>query len=394
MRKIGVLPLLLALLAIACIAPLQTIHAFPFFHHEKKAALPVQNAKATALYNKAQQDVANGDVKRAQGVYREIVKRYPKTDVADKAQFDIAQYYDKRGDQHNAFEAYDAYLKNYPRGENFDVAVAAEFKIGNLYMEGKKKHVLGFLLTPSASLAKKVFASITANAPYSKYAPPSQFNMGLAEERLGKYADAISAYQTVLDKYPESDVADDAEYQIAYVYFFQVYRGSYDPEVKEKAIQTFEDFLVRFPNSEKAAQAKENLKKLNGTENKSILHIAQFYDKQKKYKAAVIYYNQVIRQYPGTPESKIASARVNALKKKVGAAALQPAEPTTGSHAQSNRKLRAQTDTASRPDFNGPPITVPDKVAPKKPALRTSPDDVGPVHNVAPPLPVAEPAAQ
>src|SRR5207247_4921263 len=51
----------------------------------------------------------------------------------------------------------------------------------------------------------------------------------------------------------------------------------------------------------------------------------KFYDKQKYYRAAVIYYNEVIRQQPGSDESNEAKKRIDQLRAKFGDAALQPA---------------------------------------------------------------------
>ena len=63
-----------------------------------------------------------------------------------------------------------------------------------------------------------MYEAILKNAPYSIYAPITQFNLGLAFERQKAIKQARDAYQTVLDKYPNSDVCDDALYQIAYIY--------------------------------------------------------------------------------------------------------------------------------------------------------------------------------
>jgi outer membrane protein assembly factor BamD len=57
----------------------------------------------------------------------------------------------------------------------------------------------------------------------------------------------------------------------------------------------------------------------------SSYQVAKFYDKQKNYRAAVIYYNEVIRQEPGSTESEQAKKRIDQLRVKLGDAALQPA---------------------------------------------------------------------
>ena len=85
-----------------------------------------------------------------------------------------------------------------------------------------------------------------------------------------------------------------------------------------KAQDAFEDFLARYPNSEKAAQAQDNLKALQNRENSGSVQIAKYYDKKKNYKAAVIYYNEVIKEQPGTPDAKAAQARIDEMKAQGG----------------------------------------------------------------------------
>ncbi len=57
----------------------------------------------------------------------------------------------------------------------------------------------------------------------------------------------------------------------------------------------------------------------------SSYQVAKFFDKQKNYRAAVIYYNEVIRQEPGSTESERAKKRIDQLRVKLGDAALQSA---------------------------------------------------------------------
>lgn len=333
---------------------------------------------------------SKGDVKGAINAYHVFVKKFAYSGMAPKAQLKLAQLLEKIGDYDRAFDAYGAYLKKYPRGESFDQAVEAQFNIAKRFLEGERVRMYGLKTFPSMTRTQKMFESIIENAAYSKYAPMSQFYAGQALEKQSKFPEAITAYQTVQTKYPNDPIAADAQYQIAYVYMKQSRaEGVYDPRLASKAGEAFEDFIARYPNSEKIPQAKENVKMLAGRETKGSYEVAKFYDKQKMYKAAVIYYNEVIKQQPGLPESEAAKARIEALKAQVGEEALQagPERTETGARAQKRRKLQAQVDTASRPDYLGPPVVVPDEVAPQKPKLRTSPSNVGPVPAVEPPLP-------
>ena len=84
----------------------------------------------------------------------------------------------------------------------------------------------------------------------------------------------------------------------------------------------------RFQNlHEFVTQARANLEILEHKQTANSYKVAKFYDKQKYYRAAVVYYNEVIRQQPGSQESNEAKKRIDQLRAKFGDAALQPALP-------------------------------------------------------------------
>ncbi len=343
---------------------------------------------ASEQLHKAEDLESAGDYKRALGAYRGLIRKFPTSGVAPKSQLKIGEIAMKLGDYDSAYDAYHSYITKYPKGEDFDAAVEAEFNIGRRFLEGERKRVFGVKTFASMARAQQIFESIVRDAPFSKYAPLAQFYVGQALEKQSKDVEAIGAYQTVLAKYPTDPAAADAQYQIGYVYLTQA-RSAYDKAAANKAREAFEDFLAHYPDSEKVAQAKENLKSLETRETSGALGIAKFYDKQKNYRAAVIYYNDVIKQQPGSADADAAKKRIDELKNLVGEDALRagPEKTETGARAQTRRKLQAQVDTAARPDYLGPPVVVPDEVAPPKPKLRTSTENLGPVPAVEPALP-------
>jgi outer membrane protein assembly factor BamD len=132
-----------------------------------------------------------------------------------------------------------------------------------------------------------------------------------------------------VDKFPNEPIAVDAQYQIGYIWFTAAQLGTNDAAAANNAKTAFQDFLFHYPKSEKAAQARKNLDILEHKQTNNSFKVAKFYDKQKYYRAAVIYYNEVIRQQPGSEESDKAKKRIDQLRAKFGDAALQPAIPVS-----------------------------------------------------------------
>jgi outer membrane protein assembly factor BamD len=350
------------------------------------------SAEAAAMYAAARDADIAGSAGTAVEIYRAALKKYPLSPDASVAQYRLAELLEASGNLSQAFNAYQALLTKYPDTPNFERAVAAEVAIANKYLAGRPQKFLGVAIGNSAKRAQEMYAAILSNAPFSKYAPVAQFNLGLAYEKQSQPFEAIKAYQKVLDTYPNSDVGDDALYQIAHVYQrIGLAQQSEDLSALIQARNTFEDFLIEYPNSEKAPQARENLATLGGQEAGDIYRIAKFYEFTRDLKGAVIYYNDVIRRQPQSKQAEVAKARIEELRSQYGDDALRigPEKAETGEKAALRRRMQAQVESSSLADYAGPPKRdiVPDEVATKTPKMRTSVDDVQPLPAVEPGLP-------
>ncbi len=189
---------------------------------------------------------------------------------------------------------------------------------------------------------------------------------------------AVEAYQAVVNKFPNEPVAADAQYQIGYIWLMAARRGTTDAAATTNAKTAFQDFLLHYPHSEKAAQARANLDLLEHKETTSSYEVAKFYDKQKYYRAAVIYYNEVIRQQPGSTQSNLAKKRIDQLRAKVGEAALQPALPVAQTGKKKGEAHGTQTAATGSakpgPANNEAPLPAPDSDGSLPPPASLGPD--------------------
>lgn len=322
------------------------------------------SGNAQELFQVAQAAENRGNLSRATKAYRAIVRKYPKDTLAAGAAYRYAQLEEQTGDYLKAAGAYRVVCEQYPRSPNFEEAIEAQFRIGEMYLNGKKVKLLGIPIKSAVDRAKDIFAGIVRSAPYGKYTARAQFNIGLAAEKEGSADIAVQAYQAVVEKFPNEPVAADAQYQIGYLWFNTARSGVRDAKSTANAKIGFQDFLFRFPKSEKVAQARENLRALDQKQTTDSLAIAKFYDKQKNYRAAVIYYNDVIRQQPGSQEGDRAKQRVEELRAKVGDKELQSADLTA---ATAQKPKATASNTTSRSSGEDSPM------------MRTSPQDVAPL---------------
>jgi len=302
------------------------------------------SGNAAELFEIGQKAEKEGNPKRAIRAYRQLVRKYPRDALAAGAAFRGAVLYEQVHEYLEAAGTYRLVVTNYPTSPHFNEAIEAQFRVGEMYLAGKKLKLLGIPLATSMDRAVEIFAAVIRTAPFGKYTARAQFDIGLAREKQGLNDAALQAYQAVIDKFPSDPIAADAQYQIGYIWFTASRAGTKDLAATNNARTAFQDFLFRFPNSEKAAQARANLQHLEHKALSSSFDVARYYDKQKAYRAAVIYYNEVIRQQPGSTESEKAKKRIDQLRAKLGDKVLQPLQEKEVEKKEAEKKKAADQE--------------------------------------------------
>jgi len=336
--------------------------------------------------------VASGDTEKAISTYRFIARSSPKSKEAPVAQFKLAKQLQQKNDFETAFNEYQNLLQKYPETPNFEESVAEQINIANAYLKGRKVKFLGIPMVASPEKAEEMYTAILKVSPYSKHAAITQFNLGLAMEKQGKAKEAIAEYQKVLDKYPTSPACASAQYQIAYVYQRLGMTGkSQDLSALKESQNNYQDFLLQYPNSEKIPQAGENMKSMISKESADTLRVARFYDFSKDFKAASIYYNDVIRRFPQSEQATAAKSRLDELKALYGEDSLRIGQdrPENAERLAERRRLQAQVESTALANYNGPPK----KSIVGEEAPLPAPQMKGDLRD-AKPIPLQEPPAQ
>ena len=336
------------------------------------------SGNAAELYQIGQSAEKAGNIKRAIKAYKSLVKHHPKDTLAPGALYRSAQLQEQLHEYTPAAESFSQLVERYPGSPHFEEAIEAQFRVGEIYLNGKKLKFLGIPLASALDRAVTIFANVVRTAPYGKYTARAQFDIGLAREKQGANDAALQAYQAVADKFPNEPVAVDAQYQIGYIWFTAAQTGTKDAAAASNAKTAFQDFLFHYPKSEKAAQARANLDILEHKQTANSYKVAKFYDKQKYYRAAVIYYNEVIRQQPGSEESNEAKKRIDQLRAKFGDAALQPALAVsqTGKKKGEAHGARTAETGSAKPGApnNDAPLPAPETDSSLPPPASLAPD--------------------
>ena len=254
---------------------------------------------------------------------RRVVRVWPLSDYAPRAQYLVARCYEATGKQEKAFKAYQTLLAKQPKITNFDEILQRQYEIANQFLAGKWFKLWGYIpFFPSMDRTAKMYTDIVKTGPYSAVAPQSQLNIGTAWEKQKTfgfkspdYPAAIQAYDTAADRYHDQPkVASEAVFRSGLAYQKEAQTPDRDQSSAVHAIAKFTDFIALYPNDPRVPQAQKIIALLKDEQARGNFDIAQFYEKNKKWKGARIYYNEVQSRDPDSPYTAEALRRLEQIK--------------------------------------------------------------------------------
>lgn len=110
-----------------------------------------------------------------------------------------------------------------------------------------------------ARTAAKKFEEVDRQHPYSEWARKSLIMSAFAYYEAGAYDDCINSARRYVSLHPGSPDAAYAQFLIGSSYFDQMPEISRDQERTEKAVQTLEEVVRKYPSSEYAVAARKKI---------------------------------------------------------------------------------------------------------------------------------------
>lgn len=247
-----------------------------------------------AKWNTAERLRSRGEYHQALSAYRELMGRYPESQYAKKAEtqidevenlaeIQICQDTVKRKDieapasQYRIAEIYETRMRDYPRAlEEYEKvarnyqdshwAADALYRMGLIYSDSgsldfpaKDNKGTKERIKPDYNKAIQKFRQLSRKYPKTNIAAEAYYQMGeIYRTNLGDYKRALEAYSKVVNDYPrqnfyvgkgyKNSLADEAQFKIGKIYYEDLY--NYD-----LAFDVFTKFLNDYPNSCRKAAA-------------------------------------------------------------------------------------------------------------------------------------------
>jgi len=281
-----------------------------------------QRTRAKDQLEVAQVAFDKKDYGLAQKAARRVVKQWPLSDYAPNAQYLIGRCYEARKMDEKAFNAYQRVLEKYPKIESYDEILQRQYEICNRYLGGQWFKLWGYIpFFPSMERTAGMYEKVVKNGPYSDVAPQAQLNIGAAREKQSDFPLAVKAYERAADRYhDQKKIAADALFHAGLAYNKQAKTAEYDQNTAAQAIATFTDFMTLYPDDPRVPEAQKIVASLKTEQARGSYEIARFYENNKRWNGALIYYNEVLLQDPNSQYAIVARQHIAMLKKRTESA--------------------------------------------------------------------------
>ena len=180
-------------------------------------------------------------------------------------------------------------------GDKYKMEVTPDVPASKTYDQGLAK-----LANGSPTEAAKKFTDLGKQYPTSDWARKGLLMTTYADYQAGDYTGAETSAERYLKDYPNSPEADYVLYLQANAYYMQIPDISRDQEKTSKALETFQSVVQKYPKSEYAEDAKY---KITVTEDQLAgkeMSIGRFYLNRRNYTAAINRFRNVLQYYQTT----------------------------------------------------------------------------------------------
>jgi outer membrane protein assembly factor BamD len=150
--------------------------------------------------------------------------------------------------------------------------------------------------------AREYFQRLVDNYPQSPFRPDAKIGVGdayLGEATTESLTLGINEFKEFLTFYPTHGRADYAQYKLGLCHYRQMKGPQRDQSETRQAVQEFQAFVEKYPNSQLLPDAQEKLRESRDRLSTSEYQVGYFYFKQRWYPGAIERLRGLAKADPG-----------------------------------------------------------------------------------------------
>ena len=218
------------------------------------------------------------------------------------------------GDYREAHDTYQSLMTDFPGSVYAERALAADFRIGEQYLDGKKRKAWkGLLRVRDYDEGIKIMDNMIANHADTELAEYALKTKADYYYRRGEFELAEEEYARLARDYPRSRYEPYAALLSAQSALASFPGVKFDDAGLIEAEERFTQFQRRYPHLAEAKQVPVILDQIRTTRAQKEFETARFYERTRKPAAAAFYYRSTVKNWPGTTWAAQAEAKLVAM---------------------------------------------------------------------------------
>ena len=271
-------------------------------------------------YNDAVTAHEAGNWKEAARQFRIVAENFPAHELCSDATFflGVAEY--KAGELDFANEAFNQYIKNKGSSKHFQEAVQYKLQIADDLAGGARRRMFATKQlpkwAPGKDLSAQIYDEVIAAVPSNDLAAKALYAKGQMQWDQGEYKSSITAFQMLTKRFPKHELAPEAYVAISQVYVDESGDEFHNPDALAFAQINLRRFKQDFPKEKRIAQVEQDIVAIQENFANVLYKQGQFYERTNRSKAAAIYYQKAISQFPNTKKADECRVRLTQIDPK------------------------------------------------------------------------------
>lgn len=269
-------------------------------------SLQAADPQADALLNEAKALVAADELSDAKSKLKDIALNHSYAPCAPEARLLLGEVYEKQGLPRDAFDEYEKVVTRYQSSPLYTKALDRQLSMAMAAAEGELQvSVLGLWKAElESSAVEKWLASVITNAPYNDMAATATSILARYRLRKERYEEAAFTFAELVEKYPDSRYAPEAQLMVAQIWAASRTRGDQNMANLTRAQEAYEEFTLRFPGHADAGKALTEASNVRRLLIQQELETGRYYlERAREYDSAIFCLENVIRQKSINPEA-------------------------------------------------------------------------------------------
>jgi len=259
--------------------------------------------------------VKAGESAAAKEIVKQLKEEFPDQVGPDLDVFvagELHYWADRYG---KALVKYEKLMKHYPGSEFAELVQEREYNIAAAYLQGRKKKILGFIKISGYAEGVAVMDKISDRAGLDE---PNGVGLraaiAVAEhyERTEQYLDAYLKWSEIASYWESGPIGKRAIFRMAednlaaYHAHSPDERHVFDASKLTTARTYYERFLALYPEEAAKKDVPEKIRLIDEQMAYKQLKIAQYYRRTGKHRAAYLYFDMIIQNWPDTEAAETA----------------------------------------------------------------------------------------